>query len=159
MTTSKRQLKGRVIFVRIKKKISKAAKKVLLFPFKGIKRSAGDDGDQLSIMDGSVGYVVSLPKSPASMSVLSVSSSILTGNDGAAHRIIGAVPPRNECPTGGHQLLYGAISYTRSGEEGSAADESDALPPAPTGGLLALPGPSGRALSCRCRADPLVCHR
>lgn len=123
------------MFVRIGKKISKVAKKVLFFPFKGTKSSSGDC--QLSIMDGGESYIVSLPKSPASLSGLSTGSSLMTGNTSGANRIIGAVPPQHENPAA-HQLLYGAISYDMTSAEGST-NGSDALPPPPA--RTSLPRP------------------
>jgi len=138
--SGKRQLKGRVILVRIKRKISKVAKKgkkMLFLPFMGAKGGASDRSDQLSIMDGS--FVVSLPKSnipipasPSSSSVsgMSITSSIMTGNVSTTKRIIGAVPPKNGSPTP-HQFLYGTINYGIRSMEDSTMDGSDALPPPP----------------------------
>ncbi|KAL7553125.1 hypothetical protein ACHAWF_017024 [Thalassiosira exigua] len=140
-SNGKRQLKGRVILVRIKKKISKVARKMLFLKSK----KKGNGADVLSLTDGA-SFVVSLPRSnipipssPASPSVASITSSIVTGSlASASKRIIGAVPPKSGSPTP-QQTLYGAINYGGDWsrcEESTA--ESDALPPPPPAGALVL---------------------
>jgi len=143
--SGKRQLKGRVILVRIKKKISKVAKKMLFKPFGG-KEKGGDSDGQLSSMGGS--FAISLPKSnnpiptsPSTMSGMSISSSIMTGNGSNTKRIIGAVPHKNGAPYS-HQFLYGAINYGNRSSEDSTYG-SDALPSPPASIPLPPPIASG----------------
>mmetsp|Transcript_7123 Transcript_7123/g.14339 ORF Transcript_7123/g.14339 Transcript_7123/m.14339 type:complete len:1553 (+) Transcript_7123:420-5078(+) len=139
--SGKRVLKGRVLFVRIGKKISKVksrGKNVLqqvfvLRPFgkskngevrQGVNGSEGasemhEDQVVLTIPENP-----SLPHSPSSVSVASISSSVLTGGTNTK-RNLGAVPvysvPKAENP-------YGTINYNRISTE-STTNGSDALPP------------------------------
>ena len=136
--SGKRQLKGRIILVRIKKKISKVAKKMLFYPW---KKKDGDENIEESITDDN-GFVVSHPKSdyaitgsPSAVSVMSVTSSIMTGS--GTKRIIGAVPPKIGSPSSTQQFMYGAVNYGNRGSPESSAGGYDSLPAPP--GRMPLP--------------------
>jgi len=136
--SGKRQLKGRIILVRIKKKLSKVAKKMLFYPW---KKKDGDENIEESITDEN-GFVVPHPKSdyaipgsPSAASVMSVTSSIMTGS--GTKRIIGAVPPKIGSPSSTQQFMYGAVNYGNRGSPESSAGGYDSLPAPP--GRMPLP--------------------
>lgn len=140
MEYGKRQLKGRVILLRIGKKISKVKsksknvlKQVFVMPLKGAKKeSASNEANNMALtLPGSF----PMPGSPSSVSVASIASSVMTG---ASKRIIGAIPVcHNQAPPLGD--LYGTINYTRSATDSTVGDT---LPPPPD----LLPRPEGEYL-------------
>jgi len=125
---TQRQLKGRIILVRIKKKLSKVAKKMLFIKPKEKKDEIIKDGN---------GFVIELPNNtnaaayPDHSSPLSISSSIMSGVP--AKHTLGANPPKHGAPTPAQQYLYGTINYgNRSPDDSSTVDgSSDSLPPPP----------------------------
>ncbi|KAL7504292.1 hypothetical protein ACHAXN_001970 [Cyclotella atomus] len=128
--SGKRQLKGRILLLRIGKKISKVKskgknvlKQVFVLPLKGVKREpvTHNSVDNMAL---TLPNTIPVPMSPSSVSVASIASSVMTG---ASKRIIGAIPVyRNEPPHLG--LQYGAIKYARSGTDSTLGDS---LPPPP----------------------------
>ncbi|EED86104.1 predicted protein [Thalassiosira pseudonana CCMP1335] len=134
--SGKRVLKGRVLLLKVVKKISKAKSKgknvlrqVFLLPQCPKPRSdavANAGGDKFALV---MPKSFPMPMSPASVSVASIASSIMSHGSSSSKRIIGAVPVYAAThPLG---LPYGAIDYNRSVSD-STVDGTDALPPPPT---------------------------
>eukprot|EP00956_Cyclotella_meneghiniana_P005054 scaffold6272_cov58-Cyclotella_meneghiniana.AAC.2 len=129
--SSKRQLKGRMLLIRIGKKISKVKnkgknvlKQVFVLPTKTTKRESIDasvDNMVLSLPN----TLYHAPSSPSSVSVASIASSVITG---ASKRVIGAIPVCYNQPPPVLGLPYGAINYTRSATDSTVGDS---LPPPP----------------------------
>ena len=140
--SSKRQLKGRVLLLKIGKKISKAKskgknvlKQVFVLPLLGGKREESISHNPTDNMVLALPNGFSVPMSPSSVSVASIASSVMTG---ASKRIIGAIPvSHNQPPPLGSDLPYGAINYTRSATDSTVGDS---LPPPPD----LLPRPEAR---------------
>jgi hypothetical protein len=130
--SGKRQLKGRIILVRIKKKLSKVAKKMLFIKW-GKKGGVGIGATPASIMVNIPSPATDYPDpiSPSAESIgASVTSSIMPGV-GCAKRIIGAVPPKVGSPMHAQKYLYGTIHYGHRSSEDSTVDGGDSLPPPP----------------------------
>ena len=136
--SGKRQLKGRLILVRIKKKLSKVAKNMLFVKSKKNGPVIKDGNSFISALPNP--KTSAFPISPSG-SILSVSSSIMTGS--STKRILGAVPPKNASPTPAQQILYGTINYGNNrsfAEDNSTVAGIDSLPPPPSATML-LPRP------------------
>ncbi|KAL3804194.1 hypothetical protein HJC23_013713 [Cyclotella cryptica] len=141
--TGKRQLKGRVLLLRIGKKISKVKSKgknvlrqVFVLPLRGTKSKetaltngglSGENAD-LILADSHPA-----PTSPSSESVASIASSLITTGS-CTNRIIGAAPVYHDNIKPPLGLPYGAINYTRSVTDSTM---DDSLPPPP----MNFPGP------------------
>ncbi len=125
--SGQRQLKGRIVLVRIKKKISKVAKKMLFYPWK--KKGGNEDVDGCNLVISQPAPIYGIPGSPSAESIMSITSSIMTGS-GAKH-IIGAIAPRMESPSAAQQLMYGAVNYGNRGSPESSSSEYDCLPAPP----------------------------
>ena len=131
-----RELKGRILLVRIKKKITKVGKKAHRFflPFVKNKPPRLSKGEFVISLTSNCSPGLphgALPNSPTGsvISAVSIASSLVTGG-----RIIGAAPPKAD---GVSAPLYGAINYgTGRGSEDSSAGD-DELPAPPSG--LQLP--------------------
>ena len=123
-SSGKRQLKGRIILVRIKKKISKVAKKMIFYPWK--KNDCYEDTGRNGFIASQPTSDCAIPGSPSAASVMSATSSIMTGS--GTKRIIGAVPPKIGSPS---TALYGVVNYGNRGSPESSADGYDSLPAPP----------------------------
>jgi tRNA(Leu) C34 or U34 (ribose-2'-O)-methylase TrmL len=132
---SQRELKGRVVMIRLKKKFSKAVKKamkqiLLTAKIGGTKASANK-----SISDAN--FVITIPgveasAVPDSPSAVSIASNLLSSAiSEASNRVIGAAPFSSNINVAPDHL-YGAINYhNRTSEDGSGDEESEQLPPPP----------------------------
>ena len=128
----KRELGGRILLIRIKRKISKGGwKKVMkkfLQPFKAkLKKDIAECSEVIT--DVKVFVPCSskhgMPLSPSSVSIISIESSVVTNN--GTTTIIGATPVKSNLPP--PELLYGAINYGRSLEESTVGNDDLPSPP------------------------------
>jgi hypothetical protein len=130
-----RELKGRVVMIRIKKKISKAVKKALKQILLTAKVGGTRTSSNKSISDAN--FVITIPRVdasavPDSPSAVSIASSLLSAAiSDSSKRVIGAAPFSNN-PNAAPDYLYGAVNYhNRTSENGSDDDESEHVPPPP----------------------------
>eukprot|EP00984_Skeletonema_dohrnii_P009659 scaffold3698_cov107-Skeletonema_dohrnii-CCMP3373.AAC.5 len=131
-----RELKGRVVMIRIKKKISKAVKKALKQILLTAKVGGTRTSSNKSISDAN--FVITIPRVdasavPDSPSAVSIASSLLSAAiSESSKRVIGAAPFSNN-PNAAPDYLYGAVNYhNRTSENGSDDDdESEHVPPPP----------------------------
>ena len=139
---AKRELKGRIVLLRIKKNISKvpqkisrvpkAMKKIFFLPFgsKSKSNSAANSIANCIVISSPKSIVQQMPASPSSsISVISIASSIVTNSNGTTIICVvlveSGIPPPSD-------RLYGAINYdSRSVADSSTVDGSDDLPPPP----------------------------
>lgn len=127
---SQRELKGRVVMIRIKKKISKAVKKALKSILLTAKIGRKTKSSNNSISD----IVITIPEPsavPDSPSAVSIASSLLSAAiSGSSKRVIGAAPFSSNI-NAAPEYLYGAVNYHNRPSEDGSVDESEQLPPPP----------------------------
>ena len=124
-----RELKGRVVMIRIKKKISKVVKKglkQLLLAAKGGSLQASSNN---SITDAN--FIITIPNSsggadvPDSPSAVSIALSLMSSTVGGSKHVIGAIPVSSAHDNAAPEYLYGAVNYhNRSSDE----EESEGVP-------------------------------
>jgi hypothetical protein len=136
--SGKRQLKGRMLLLRLGKKISKVKSKgknvlrqVFVLPMRGSKSKVPALANEEVDSNDALAYHAShaLPNSPSSISVASIASSLISSGS-CTKRIIGAVPVYQNHSNPPLGLPYGAINYNRSATDSTVED--DALPPPPS---------------------------
>ncbi|KAL7520642.1 hypothetical protein ACHAWX_005357 [Stephanocyclus meneghinianus] len=136
--SGKRQLKGRVLLLRIGKKISKVKSKgknvlrqVFVLPLRGTKSKESTLNNNGGRREESADLMMTeshpMPTSPSSVSVASIASSLITSGS-CTKRIIGAAPVYHNNISAPIGLPYGAINYTRSATDSTI---DDSLPPPP----------------------------
>ena len=131
---SQRELKGRVVMIRLKNKFSKAVKKALKQILLTAKIGGTRAGSNKSISGAN--FVITIPRVeasavPDSPSAVSIASSLLsTAISESSKRVIGAAPfSRNTYAA--PDYLYGAVNYHNRTSEDGSDDESEQLPPPP----------------------------
>ena len=130
-----RELKGRVVLIRIKKKISKAVKKAMKQLLLTAKVGKSKSSSNKSLSDANI--VITFPKAddsadvPDSPSAVSIASNLLSvAFSESSKRVIGAAPVHSNLH-GDPEYLYGAVNYHNRSAEDVLDDESQQLPPPP----------------------------
>jgi hypothetical protein len=130
-SSGKRELKGRIVMIRIKKKISKTLKKALKQLLSAAKGGGIKTSSNKSIADAS--FVITIPKAgcpsvPDSPSAVSIACSLMSSAADGSRPIIGAAAVKinnNAVP----KHLYGVVNYQNRSSDDSFDEEYEDIPP------------------------------